>query len=306
MVDMEGASPAHSVWEFRRHGYLPLDRPPRSAELKIPRLVSGLWSCPAGLCDTLPRSKPTQWTPVTIHTPIPLRGQRRISTGFPILRADCSDRHLKQRDKTIGIATSAVYLRRCDGVVETKCKAAKIPHRWVDQIAAISVMYGDGVRTKWRSKNKPINKEAIMKRSAQAIWQGTLTEGVGSLSSLSGALSGLPYSFKGRFQDESGKSGTNPEELIASAHAGCFAMQLSHFLAENGTPATKLDATAIVTVDPDPAGGFTIKSSAITLIGAVPGIDEAKFKELADKAKATCPVSRALGAIDVSLTASLG
>jgi osmotically inducible protein OsmC len=149
-------------------------------------------------------------------------------------------------------------------------------------------------------------QEESMKRSAQAIWQGNLTEGGGSLSSQSGAIAGLPYSFKGRFQDESGKSGTNPEELIAAAHAGCFAMQLSHFLAENGTPASKIDATATVTVDPDPAGGFTIKSSALNLVGTVPGIDEAKFKELADKAKATCPVSRALGAIEVSLTARLG
>ena len=145
-----------------------------------------------------------------------------------------------------------------------------------------------------------------MKRNAKAIWQGTLAEGSGTISSQSGALSNLPYSFKGRFQDESGTSGTNPEELIAAAHAGCFAMQLSHFLAENGTPATKLDATATVTIDPDPANGFTIKSSAVTLIGTVPGIDDAKFQELAAKAKASCPVSRALGAIEVTLSASLG
>ena len=145
-----------------------------------------------------------------------------------------------------------------------------------------------------------------MKRRATAIWQGNLKEGSGTLTSQSGALSNLPYSFKGRFQDESGTSGTNPEELIAAAHAGCFAMQLSHFLAENGTPATKLDATATVTIDPDPANGFTIKSSAVTLIGTVPGIDDAKFQELAAKAKASCPVSRALGAIEVTLSASLG
>jgi osmotically inducible protein OsmC len=145
-----------------------------------------------------------------------------------------------------------------------------------------------------------------MKRNAKAIWQGTLTEGSGTLSSQSGALSSLPYSFKGRFQDESGQSGTNPEELIAAAHAGCFAMQLSHFLAENGTPASKLDATATVTVDPDPANGFTIKSSAIEVVGTVPGLDEAKFQELAAKAKAGCPVSRALGAIEVTLSARLG
>jgi lipoyl-dependent peroxiredoxin len=149
-------------------------------------------------------------------------------------------------------------------------------------------------------------QEDIMKRSSKAVWQGTLTEGTGSLNSQSGALSDLPYSFKGRFQDESGKSGTNPEELIAAAHAGCFAMQFSHFLAENGTPATKLDATATVSLEPEPAGGFSIKSSALNVVGTVPGIDAAKFQELAEKAKAGCPVSRALGAINVSLTASLG
>lgn len=145
-----------------------------------------------------------------------------------------------------------------------------------------------------------------MKRRASAIWQGNLTEGTGTLTSQSGALSSLPYSFKARFQDESGTSGTNPEELIAAAHAGCFAMQLSHFLAENGTPASKLDATATIDLDMSGGGGPTIKSSSIELVGTVPGIDEAKFKELADKAKAGCPVSRALGAIEVSLNARLG
>jgi osmotically inducible protein OsmC len=144
-----------------------------------------------------------------------------------------------------------------------------------------------------------------MKRRATAIWQGNLADGTGSLTSQSGALNNLPYSFKARFQDESGTSGTNPEELIAAAHAGCFAMQLSHFLAENGTPATKLDATATIDLDTSD-GGATIKSSTIELVGTVPGIDDAKFKELADKAKAGCPVSRALGAIEVNLNARLG
>jgi osmotically inducible protein OsmC len=144
-----------------------------------------------------------------------------------------------------------------------------------------------------------------MKRNAKAVWQGTLTEGAGTLTSQSGALASLPYSFKSRFQDESGQSGTNPEELLAAAHAGCFAMQLSHFLAENGTPASSLEATATVTIDADPANGFTIKSSAIELVGTVPGIDDAAFQDLAAKAKAGCPVSRALGAIEVSLSARL-
>src|SRR5690606_22512881 len=115
------------------------------------------------------------------------------------------------------------------------------------------------------------------------------------------AMKGLPYSFKARFEDESGQSGTNPEELIAAAHAGCFAMQLSHFLAENGTPAEKLEAKAVVTLVP----GTGITGSALTLTGTVPGIDEARFKELADKAKAGCPVSKALGAINVTLDARL-
>ena len=140
-----------------------------------------------------------------------------------------------------------------------------------------------------------------MDRHATAVWKGALKDGVGTLDTQSSALSGLAYSFKARFEDESGKSGTNPEELLAAAHAGCFAMQLSHFLAENGTPAEKLDAKAVVTLIP----GTGITKSAITLKGTVPGIDAAKFRELADKAKSECPVSKALGAIDVSLDASL-
>ena len=141
-----------------------------------------------------------------------------------------------------------------------------------------------------------------MDRHATAVWRGKLTDGAGTLTTQSGALTDLPYTFKGRFQDESGKSGTNPEELIAAAHSGCFAMQLSHFLAENGTTATKLDVKAVVTLVP----GTGITGSALTVIGTVPGVEAAKFKELADKAKAECPVSKALGAIKVSLDARLG
>jgi osmotically inducible protein OsmC len=140
-----------------------------------------------------------------------------------------------------------------------------------------------------------------MKRTATAKWQGSLTEGAGTLDMQSGVFAGQPYTFKGRFVDESGRSGTNPEELIAAAHAGCFAMQLSHFLAENGTPAAELVATAAVELIP----GTGITGSALTLEAKVPGIDQAKFAELAEKAKGACPVSRALGAITVSLDARL-
>ena len=140
-----------------------------------------------------------------------------------------------------------------------------------------------------------------MDRHASAVWKGNLKEGGGTLESQSGALQGLAYSFKGRFEDESGKSGTNPEELIAAAHAGCFAMQLSHFLAENGTPARRLEAKALVTLVP----GTGITGSALSLTADVPGLADAAFQQLAEKAKASCPVSMALGAIAISLTARL-
>ena len=129
-----------------------------------------------------------------------------------------------------------------------------------------------------------------MKRHATAVWHG--------------ALSDQPYSFKSRFQDESGKAGTNPEELVSAAHAGCFAMQLSHMLAEAGHPADTLDAKAVVNVEQE-GGGFAIKTSEITLKAKVPGIDQAAFDDLAAKAKAGCPVSKALAGIEIKLNASL-
>jgi lipoyl-dependent peroxiredoxin len=140
-----------------------------------------------------------------------------------------------------------------------------------------------------------------MKRHATAIWSGDLKSGKGNISAQSGALKNNPYSFSARFEDESGVSATNPEELIAAAHASCFAMQLSHFLAENGTPAAKLEATATVELVP----GKGIVASALTLTADVPGITIAKFDELAAKAKAECPISKALGAISVTLDTKL-
>lgn len=144
-----------------------------------------------------------------------------------------------------------------------------------------------------------------MKRQAKAVWQGSLVEGGGTLDTQSGVFEGTPYSFKGRFQDDTGRSGTNPEELIAAAHAGCFAMQLSHMLAENGTPADRLDATSVIDYGEAPGGGFQINASAITLVGQVPGIDPAKFQELANGAKDGCPVSKALASITITLDAKL-
>jgi len=144
-----------------------------------------------------------------------------------------------------------------------------------------------------------------MKRTAQAQWSGALRDGKGTISLQSGVLKDSPYTFKARFEDESGKSATNPEELIAGAHASCFTMQLSHFLAEAGHPAAKLTTSAEVTIGPVEGKGNTITKSALTLRGNVPGMQEAQFIELANKAKAGCPVSRALGAIEITLDAKL-
>lgn len=140
-----------------------------------------------------------------------------------------------------------------------------------------------------------------MKRHATAVWSGNLREGAGSIDTQSGSMKQQAYSFNARFVDEEGRAGTNPEELLAAAHAGCYAMQLSHFLAENDTPAERLEATATVELIP----GTGITASALKLRATVPGIDDAKFRELAEKAKSECPVSKALGAIEVTLDASL-
>jgi len=144
-----------------------------------------------------------------------------------------------------------------------------------------------------------------MDRKATAVWQGTLKEGKGTLDTQSGALKGLPYDFKARFEDESGRAGTNPEELLGAAHAGCFAMQLSALLTEHGTPPEKLEATAAVSVGPASGGGFAISKSAITLTATIPGISEEDFTSLANKAKESCPLSKALSAIEVTLDAKL-
>jgi len=143
-----------------------------------------------------------------------------------------------------------------------------------------------------------------MKRKSTAVWNGTGAEGKGVLTSTSGALNNTPYSFAARFVSEDGKAGTNPEELIAAAHAGCYAMALSFGLTTAGFPPAELKAEATVTVE-NQGGGFVITSSHLELVGDVPGITEAKFIELANDAKKNCPVSKALDAIDITLTATL-
>lgn len=140
-----------------------------------------------------------------------------------------------------------------------------------------------------------------MKRSASAVWNGTLKEGHGTLSSPGGALKNTPYSFNSRFASG---SGTNPEELIAAAHAGCFAMALSAALGEAGFRPERLEATAEVNLDNVPPHGWTVTTSHLVLRATVPGISPEKFAEVAEKAKAGCPISRLLTA-QISLDAKL-
>jgi osmotically inducible protein OsmC len=137
-------------------------------------------------------------------------------------------------------------------------------------------------------------------RTADAEWRGSLKDGTGRIKTESGALDG-PYSFRSRFEQD---SGTNPEELIAAAHAGCFSMALANALASAGHPAERVSTTAKVHLDKAP-GGFAIGRIDLVCEAEVPGLDEAGFKAQAEDAKANCPVSKALAATEITLTAKL-
>jgi osmotically inducible protein OsmC len=143
-------------------------------------------------------------------------------------------------------------------------------------------------------------QENSMTTFGTARWQGGLKDGKGAISTKSGALSDYPYGFASRFE---GKPGTNPEELIGAAHAGCFTMALSLILQEAGLTAEEMKTQADVTLE-KLADGFAITKVHLTLRGKVPGADEAKFQELAAKAKAGCPVSKLLKA-EITLDAKL-
>ena len=140
-----------------------------------------------------------------------------------------------------------------------------------------------------------------LKRYADAVWSGDLQSGKGSLSTpQSGLFEGQNYSFKTRFGDE---KGTNPEELIAAAHAGCFTMALSAKLTEAGHPPESLDGSA--EVDLSMEGGPTLSAIRLKMKAKVPGLDAAKFRAIADDAKQNCPVSKALSAVPITLEAEL-
>ena len=139
-----------------------------------------------------------------------------------------------------------------------------------------------------------------MIRKAKAVWRGTGRAGTGDLSTDSGVLAKTPYSFRTRFENE---KGTNPEELIAAAHAGCFTMALAFQLQAAGYTPTELSTEAAVSLDPD-GQGFRISSSALTLRATVPKLDQPTFAALAKDAEQNCPVSKVLKA-EITLDAKL-
>ena len=127
-----------------------------------------------------------------------------------------------------------------------------------------------------------------MKRNASAVWQGNLKQGKGAISTASGVLSGTQYSFSTRFENG---VGTNPEELLAAAHSGCFAMAFSAQLGEAGLTADRIEVTATITLEKT-EGGFGITESDLELKAKIPGADQAAFDKAAGNAKAGCPVSK--------------
>src|SRR5262249_30968497 len=150
------------------------------------------------------------------------------------------------------------------------------------------------------SSGATISGRRYMIRKAKAVWHGTGRAGSGKLTTDSGVLAETPYSFRTRFENE---RGTNPEELIAAAHAGCFTMALAFQLQGAGYTPTELSTEAAVTIEPE-GQGFRISRSALTLRAKVPNLDEAAFGRMASEAEKNCPVSKVLNAA-ITLDAKL-
>jgi osmotically inducible protein OsmC len=165
----------------------------------------------------------------------------------------------------------------------------------------------NGEETSFPQAKTPVPSRLIsrdtgrMKQKATAIWQGSLKEGAGTLSTGSGVLAATPYSFKTRFE---GEPGTNPEELIGAAHAGCFSMAFSMILGSAGFMPTKIETTATISLEPKD-GGFAITTSHLDVVATIDGIDDSTFQDLAGKAKAGCPVSKVLNTT-ITMDARLG
>lgn len=144
---------------------------------------------------------------------------------------------------------------------------------------------------------------ATIQRTATAVWKGGLPSGDGQITSASGVLHNTPYSFKTRFEQS---PGTNPEELIAAAHAACYSMAFAHSLSEKGYQPESIDTKAVCSLESLPAGGFKIIKIRLETQGKVPGIDEITFKQIAERAEKACPVSNVLrGGAEIELEAVL-
>ncbi len=143
-----------------------------------------------------------------------------------------------------------------------------------------------------------------MIRTSTAVWHGDGLHGKGALTMQSGVFKDQPYSFQTRFQSEDGKAGTNPEELLGASHAGCFAMATSFALTDAGHPPEELHVSAGVELS-KVEGGFAISKIELKLEAKVPGLDNDKFLAIAEGAKKNCPISKALAATPITLTAKL-
>jgi lipoyl-dependent peroxiredoxin len=141
-------------------------------------------------------------------------------------------------------------------------------------------------------------------RTARTAWNGGLADGSGQVELTSSGVGTFEVSFPKRAADDAGGA-TSPEELIAAAHSSCYAMQLSHLIAEAGGKPVALDVRADVSLGPDPAGGFRLTGIVLTVRGEVEGLDAAGFDAAAQAAKAGCPVSKALTGVDITLNAAL-
>ncbi|GGB42693.1 osmotically inducible protein OsmC [Oceanisphaera marina] len=139
-----------------------------------------------------------------------------------------------------------------------------------------------------------------MKKTASAHWEGDLKKGKGTISTQSGALQDNPYGFNTRFE---GAPGTNPEELIGAAHAGCFSMAFSMLLGQEGFTPDSIDTKATVTLE-EQSDGFAVTGVHLEMTARIPGIDQARFDEIAGKAKLGCPISKLLNA-NITLDAKL-
>lgn len=149
------------------------------------------------------------------------------------------------------------------------------------------------------------SKKAQVEREVNVTWQGSLTEGSGSITSgTSGAIANLPVDWPARTEEPGGK--TSPEELLAASHAACYAMALSYELQGRGTPPERLQVTAKVGLDPKVGGGFEVSFSELTVKGRVPGMDQAAFAEAARKGEQGCPISNALrNNVEITVNATL-